>query len=85
VTLNRSHGKLAINLVNTAGPHADDKVNVFDEIPVVGPLTITIRCEEQPQRITSQPSGTELPLSWSDGKATVTLPRLEIHEVIVVE
>jgi hypothetical protein len=85
VTINRSHGKLAINLVNTAGPHADDKIHVFDEIPVVGPLTITIRSEEQPQRITSQPSSTELPFIWSDGKATLTLPRLEIHEIVVVE
>lgn len=85
VTLNRSHGKIAINLVNMAGPHADDKVHVFDEIPVVGPLTITIRCEEQPQRIMSQPSGTELPLTWSEGKATLTLPCLEIHEVIIIE
>jgi hypothetical protein len=84
VTLNRSHGKLAINLVNMAGPHADDKIHVFDEILVVGPLTITIRCEEQPQRITSQPSGIELPFIWSEGKATLTLPHLEIHEVIVV-
>ncbi|GCE29717.1 hypothetical protein KDA_52010 [Dictyobacter alpinus] len=85
VALNRFGSKLAINLVNTAGPHADIHVHVFDEIPAVGPLTISIRCEEQPSRIMCQPENFALPFTWSEGRAMVTLPRLDIHVVLIVE
>jgi len=48
VTLNRVKGKLALNLVNTGGPHANAKVNVFDEIPVVGRLAEGLPANHEP-------------------------------------
>jgi len=80
-----SSGALAINLVNTAGPHADKNIYVFDEIPVVGPLTITIRCLQAPQAIVEQPGGRPLPFAYTAGVATLTLSRLEIHTVLMVK
>ena len=36
VTVNKVSGKTVVHLVNTAGPHDNDHVLVYDEIPVVG-------------------------------------------------
>ncbi len=85
VTLNRVNGKLALNLVNTGGPHADEKVNVFDEIPAVGPLTIEIRTPRKPDSLTLVPEGGSLPFRYSDGVVHALLPRLEIHQIILVD
>jgi hypothetical protein len=85
VCVNRLHGKLAINLVNTSGPHWDTKKPLIDTIEPVGPLEITIRATAKPPRITLQPEGQPLAFEYRDGVARLTLPRLEIHSILVVE
>ena len=84
VVVNRGDGKLAVNLVNTAGPHADRQVPVFSEIPAVGPLAVTIRIGRKPARVTWEPEGQPLPFEYHEGEIKLTLPRLEIHGVILV-
>ncbi|HWB54826.1 MAG TPA: hypothetical protein VG722_11560, partial [Tepidisphaeraceae bacterium] len=85
VAVNKINGKLAINLVNTAGPHADARVLVFDEIPPVGPLQISSRSDRKPARVTLRPEGKSLKFLYTKGKILLTLPILHIHSVIVIE
>ncbi|HLA40876.1 MAG TPA: hypothetical protein VJ417_12820, partial [Candidatus Glassbacteria bacterium] len=85
VVVSRVEGKLAVNLVNTGGPHADEKVHVFDEVPPVGPLEVAVRCANRPQRVRLEPAGEDLAFSYADGIARLSLPRLEIHEIIIFE
>ena len=85
VTLNRIDGKLAVNLVNTAGPHANEKVSIFDDIPPVGPLSVSIRYEKRPSKVTLEPVGKDIDFNYINSKIVLTLPKLEIHDIIVVE
>lgn len=85
VNVMRQGGVLSVNLVNTAGPHHDGNVIVYDEVPPIGPLTVTIRTETQPTTITRQPAGEAMPFTYTNGEATLTLPLLAIHEILVVE
>jgi hypothetical protein len=85
VAVNRLGGKLAVNLVNTTGPHANTQDPIIDTIPPIGPLNITIRVENKPSRITLEPGSRPLPFDHRDGQVRLTLPRLDIHEVILVE
>ena len=85
VAVNRIGGRLAVNLVNTAGPHADVKAPIHDSIPAVGPLDITIRAQKRPAKVTLEPGGQSLPFEYRDGEARLTLPRLEIHGVVVID
>ncbi len=84
VTVNRSAGKLAVNLVNTAGPHANPNIFTFDEIPPLGPLEVTIRCGSKPSKVTLEPEGQELACVYEAGEVRLTLPRLGIHSAIVL-
>ena len=81
----RKNGKLLVNLVNTAGPHADRGQPVFDEIPAVGPLTVSVRMPRPPSRVTVEPGGAIPEQALKDGCLTVRIPALAIHEAIVVE
>lgn len=85
VAVNRQGGRLAVNLVNTAGPHADHQSPIHSVIPPVGPLEIAIRTTTAPTRITWEPGRQPLRFEYRDGVAQLTLPKLEIHGVIVVE
>jgi hypothetical protein len=85
VTVNRLGGKPAINLINTSGPHWDTQKPLFDAIEPVGPLDLAIRAPAKPKTITLQPEGQSLSFEYRDGVAHLTVPRLEIHSVIVVE
>jgi len=85
LSVNRIGGRLAVNLVNTAGPHANVNTPVFDKIPPVGPLSLTIKTPQKPSRITLEPGGHPLPFAYYEGKARLTVERLDIHGVVVVE
>jgi alpha-L-fucosidase len=85
VAVNRIDGKLAVNLVNTSGPHADKTVYVYDEIPPVGPLDITIRYQQEPKKITIMPEGRQTEYLYTDGEINFTLERLLIHDIIIIE
>ena len=85
VVLRRSQGRLAVNLLNGAGPHANPAVYTFDEVPPIGPLNISIRTPQKPRALRLAPSGASLDFRYENGVATATLPRLEIHEVLIVE
>jgi hypothetical protein len=83
VVVNRLGGKLAVNLVNTAGPHQTEPI--LDSIPPVGPLQITIRTPKEPARVTLEPGSQPLPFQYREGEVQLTLPQLEIHSIIVID
>jgi len=85
VSVNRLQGKLAVNLVNTSGAHWDTKKPLIDAIEPVGPLAISLRLAKKPAQVTLQPEGKALAFEYQDGVAHLTVPRLEIHSVFVVE
>ncbi|MDZ7412101.1 MAG: hypothetical protein ONB15_01030 [candidate division KSB1 bacterium] len=85
VTVNELDGKLMVNLVNTSGSHADSRVYVFDQIPPVGPLMVTVKRGMRPRAVTLMPEGRKLKFAYQNGQVAVAIPRVEIHEVVVVE
>jgi hypothetical protein len=85
VAVNRVHGKLAINLVNTSGRHWDSGQSLIDSIAPIGPLEVTLRAANKPVAMTLEPGGQAIAFEYRDGKARCTVPRLEVHAVIVVQ
>ncbi|MHB8898701.1 MAG: alpha-L-fucosidase [Thermoguttaceae bacterium] len=77
-------GKLSIHLVNTSGPHAHAPDGGIAKIEPVGPLTVSIRLEKAPKSIVMQPEGKPLDVDWADGRATVTVPQLDVYSILVV-
>jgi hypothetical protein len=85
VTLNKLGKATIVNLVNAGGPHDNDKVLVFDEIPPLGPIEVSIRYPFKPKQLKLQPENKDLTFTYSNGTIQCSIPRLEIHEMIVVE
>ena len=83
VCVARSHGKLLVNLVNTAGPHQTQ--SIIDAIPPVGPLDVTIRLSVKPVAVTLEPGARPVAFDFHDGQVRLVVPKLEIHDILVVE
>ncbi|MBN1543113.1 hypothetical protein JW992_13305 [candidate division KSB1 bacterium] len=85
VSVNRLDGKLIVNLVNTGGPHDDDEVFVYDEIPPLRALQVSVKAAKKPARVWQAPKGTDCQYRLLDGRLEIELPRLDIHTAVVVE
>ena len=85
VLLTKKGNKDIVHLINTAGQQDNARVQIFDEIPPVGPLDIVFRLGRNPKRLTLEPGGTDLPFSYEDGVIRLVVPRLDVHRMIVAE
>ena len=47
-------------------------------------LRISVRLPRKPRRIVRQPSGERLDFTYTDGKASFTLERLEIYDIVEI-
>ena len=72
----------SVHLINTSGPHRTE--SIVESIAPIGPLQVSIRLLKKPAKVTLEPSG-QVPQSvWRDGQLTLTVPKLEIHQMVVV-
>lgn len=78
----RKTGQLRVNLVNTSGPHRTQAI--IESITPVGPLNVSIRQAKKPAKITLEPSGQPLKFDYQDGEVKITVPKVEIHEVVLL-
>ena len=85
VTLMGKDEKLLVNLINTAGPHADNSTYVFDEIPPIGPLDVSIQTKIEPKKVMLQPGNRSVDYYYENGVVSLIVPKLKIHDVIVIE
>jgi len=84
VSVRRSQtGLLTIHFVNVSGPHETEPV-VENIDPVVNVKT-TINLPERPTSLRLEPSGVDLDFEWQNSAAVVTLPSIQIHEILVVK
>lgn len=83
VVVNRLGHKLAINLVNTSGPHATEPI--LESIAPVGQLTLIVRPPGKPNKVTLEPGGQSLPFTWKSGELQVTVTSVPIHEIVTIE
>ena len=81
VTVMLKDGKLLVNLVNTAGPHADDSVYIYDTVPPVGPVRVAVNCPVRPTNVTIEPGNRKASYHYINGKVLLTLPSVELHDI----
>jgi hypothetical protein len=78
-------GRLALHLLHTGNMPIPDRYDFSDSVPVVENVGVKLRVPAKPKSVTWVPDGGRLPWSWRDGVLAVTIPRLHIHGVLVVD
>lgn len=83
-SLMQKDGKWMINLLNTAGEHANIAVRTFDVIPAVHDITVSVQVDKAPKSVTLQPENIEAEYIYSNGMLTIQVEKLDIHMVIAI-
>lgn len=73
-----------VNLLNRAGESQVPAVRCYDEVPCIGPLTVTIR-DKTVTSVTQIPGNVSLPMTPVEDGFQVTVDRLHIHTVLKLE
>jgi hypothetical protein len=86
VTLRQKGNRKIIHLVNrTSGIPNNPSSGGIDEIPRVGPVTVTIKTENKPQKVNLAFEKIDITWNYSSGKLTISIPSVHIHAAVVVE
>jgi hypothetical protein len=83
VALRRKDGRTVVHLLNATGMQVAGEYSAIDFVPPVGPVEIALRTAERPKAVAVLPEELILTPEWRDGWARVTVPRLEIHSMVV--
>ncbi len=83
-TLYELNGKLCVGLLNVSGPHSDPNVLIYDEIPQISELTVSIKCEK-PNCIYREPQHIKMPFVYENKTAQIKVKDLELFDIIVIE
>ncbi len=78
-------GRLSLHLLNRSNMQAADRYLTTDHVPSVGPISVSIKAAEKPARVRWLPGSGRLRWTWDKGWLKLTVPRLDIHGVVVVE
>jgi hypothetical protein len=86
----RDGERLVIHLfndLNTTATHAlpNEDVPLREETVPIHEIAVTLRSPERIARVHLEPEGVELPLKRTKNAAAVTVPRLDVHAMVVVE
>jgi len=85
VSLLRQEGRLVLHLVNYHAQRRGDHPEVIEEMPVWTDIAVRVACARRPVRVLLAPEGTDLPFEYRDGSAWAVVPRLHIHQMVVIE
>ena len=77
-------GKLMIQLVNGNGNHTNPNSATEDFIPPVVDVKLSIALPNPPKKLLLQPEGKELAFTYENGRAYVSIDRVNIHDIIEV-
>lgn len=78
-------GKLTVHLLNTSNMPLPDRYVFTDFIPPLENVRLTIKTTARPNSLTWIPDGGPLDWSWKDGRLAVTVPRLHIHGIVLID
>ena len=76
------NGRLMIQLVNGNGTHANGFCSTDDCIPPVLDIKLSVKSDNPPVKMILQPQGKELAFEYKDGRAYVSVGRVDIYDII---
>jgi len=80
-----AQGQISVHLLNRSNLPLSDRYNFTDYISPVGPIMVELKAARRPGRVVLAPANTPLKWDWKDGLLRATVPRVEIHEIVVVD
>ncbi|MBR5220841.1 MAG: hypothetical protein IKV66_07650 [Clostridia bacterium] len=78
-------GVQMLHLINTTELYLDQFTCNHGAYPAVYDVKTAIRCEKMPQKVFLEPSHTELAFTYDGSYVHITVPKVAVHEILVLE
>jgi hypothetical protein len=85
VALQRQGDRLIVHLLNYFAQKRNAVLVNNEELLPVSDIEVSVQTDVPPHGVMLQPDGMEPVWSYQDGRTVISLPRLEIHAMIVIE
>jgi hypothetical protein len=85
LNLTQKDGKTLLHLINSSGPHDNEKVFEWTELLPLNPIKMHWRMVRKPKTIWLQPEGKTLDFTYENGEASFLVPRLDLYSIVQVE
>ncbi len=86
ISVRRKENQLQVHFVNlSCDPATAPGSSSVEFVPDAGPVTVSVPLEAAPKSVCIQPEGRSAEWSYADGALTVRLPRIGIHDILVIE
>lgn len=85
--LRKKSGDIIVHMVNKLvdrDKREEGAIHV-EHVPPAGPFTVKIKCALKPANVILKPSGRKLEWNWKNGFVWATIPRIHIHEALVIK
>lgn len=76
-------GELAVHLVNVSGEHR--RAEQIHSIDPVWQVPVSIRLPARPKSVRIEPGRRQVEWKWADGRLSLVVPCVPIHEIVVCE
>lgn len=77
-------GRLSLHMMDLANAPHGDRHGFIDYIPPLGPVRVKLQVPKKPSSVQWIPEGRPIEWAWSNGTLTATVPKVDIHGVLVV-
>ncbi|MBD3421478.1 MAG: hypothetical protein GF398_15275 [Chitinivibrionales bacterium] len=84
MALRTKNGKLLIHLINTSTLYYSTAKPVYDFIPPVGPIELTLKQDSPPRSVEIAGESRFVETSFKKGKLRIKIDRIDLHAVVVV-
>ena len=83
--IKKKDGKLLVHLFNTSGMQTASRYAVIDYIPPVMDVKMSVNLDAKPISAEWAYGGNSKELRYENGKLTLVLDKLEIHDALVID
>jgi hypothetical protein len=84
--LRQKNGNLLVNLINRGSGETLSPTRVIGEnLPAIENVVVHVRKDHPPKGVRVVPSDMKVNWSYGNGQVTATVPRVDIHRVLVIE
>jgi hypothetical protein len=87
VTVNRQpgHDRRVVHLLHYIPERRATHIDTIEDVIPLFNVSLGLRAEKRPSRVTLDPSGRELPCAFEASYARVTVPAVRGHQMVVFE
>ena len=77
--------KLTLQLTNMNGNHSNENIATENMIPPSLDIKVSVALDSADHKLTLQPGNRDIPFTFEDSRAYFEIPRIDIHNIVVID